>query len=873
MKLHRLALTNYRGVAHRDIEFPERGVVVISGANEIGKSSMIEALDLLLTIKDRSTKKEVKAVKPTHADVGAEVTAEISTGPYRFVYRKRFHKRAETELTILAPKREQLTGDEAHDRVLSILSETVDTALWEAQRVLQASATAPVDLSGCDALSRALDVAAGASSDTDGMPADADPLLIDRIEVEYLSYFTPTGRPTGAWAAATGRLRAADEEVARSAEAVAEVEQAVLRHATLTASLAQSARQLESAQVRMDVAHQAAAAVQRLIQERDTARVVAGAATATHTASTAAVNARRRLRAAIDERSKSAAELVAVAAESAQTHAAARQAAEDAQVAAEQAGAAAESAANVVEAARVELAALVARDEGVRLAAQLTKIDSAAAELADVDRELTGNTLTDALMREIESAALAVERAAGQAELASARIEFAALADVQLRVGDTTVELGAGQEWSAAIGAPTQFELPDILRARVVPGVDALDTHAKLTAAQQVMEDTLRGAGADTVDEARDKDARRRELRSAQDRLQATIGALAGDGGVEQLRARHAELTAGQADIGGDTETARAALKSARAAHRAASETVDARRALAAAAVSTCNEAAVAASVLREKLTAAQSELATATERLAAERRTATDDELGLQAESDAERSARADAEVARLETELGDAHPDEVTAELDSATSALHGLLRDRDAAATALAELTAALKLYGTQGRKGTLDAAHAEREHAHGEFLRVQRRARAAQTLRSVMKRHRESARQRYVEPFRGEIERLGRIVFGADFEVDIGTDLTIRSRTLDGRTVDYESLSGGAKEQIGIVARLACASLVAKEDTVPVVIDDALGFTDPDRLTRMSAVFDAVGGDGQVIVLTCSPDRYAGIGDARLIELTA
>ncbi|WP_415795188.1 ATP-binding protein, partial [Mycolicibacterium frederiksbergense] len=189
------------------------------------------------------------------------------------------------------------------------------------------------------------------------------------------------------------------------------------------------------------------------------------------------------------------------------------------------------------------------------------------------------------------------------------------------------------------------------------------------------------------------------------------------------------------------------------------------------------------------------------------------------------------------------------------------------------AITELSATLKLYGTQGRKGTLDAAHTEREHAHGEYLRIERRARAAQTLRTVMLRHRESARQRYVEPFRGEIERLGRIVFGADFEVDIDTDLTIRSRTLGGRTVGYESLSGGAKEQIGIVARLACASLVAKEDTVPVVIDDALGFTDPDRLTRMSAVFDSVGGDGQVIVLTCSPDRYAGIGDARLIELTA
>src|SRR5215470_75080 len=102
MKLHRLVLSNYRGIAHREIVLPDSGVVVVSGANEIGKSSMIEAIDLLFEAKDRSTKKEVKQVKPTHADVGAEVTAEISTGPYRFVYRKRFHKRAETALTILA---------------------------------------------------------------------------------------------------------------------------------------------------------------------------------------------------------------------------------------------------------------------------------------------------------------------------------------------------------------------------------------------------------------------------------------------------------------------------------------------------------------------------------------------------------------------------------------------------------------------------------------------------------------------------------------------------------------------------------------------------------------------------------------------------
>jgi predicted ATP-dependent endonuclease of OLD family len=63
--LHRLRLTNFRGVADREITFPDQGVVVVCGPNEIGKSSMLEALDLLLAFRDRSTHRDVKAVKPT----------------------------------------------------------------------------------------------------------------------------------------------------------------------------------------------------------------------------------------------------------------------------------------------------------------------------------------------------------------------------------------------------------------------------------------------------------------------------------------------------------------------------------------------------------------------------------------------------------------------------------------------------------------------------------------------------------------------------------------------------------------------------------------------------------------------------------------
>ena len=137
---------------------------------------------------------------------------------------------------------------------------------------------------------------------------------------------------------------------------------------------------------------------------------------------------------------------------------------------------------------------------------------------------------------------------------------------------------------------------------------------------------------------------------------------------------------------------------------------------------------------------------------------------------------------------------------------------------------------------------------------------------------MTRHRDTTRQRYVEPYRAELQRLGRPVFGPTFEVDIDSDLCIRSRTLDGVTVPYESLSGGAKEQLGILARLAGAALVAKEDGVPVVVDDALGFTDPDRLAKMgrcSTPWRLRAGDRADV----QPDRYDGVKGARRIDLSA
>jgi len=869
MKLHRLVLTNYRGVAHREIEFPDHGVVVVYGANEIGKSSMIEALDLLLESRDRSTKKEVKQVKPTNSDVGSEVTAEISSGPYRFVYHKRFHKKCETALTVLAPCREQLTGDEAHERVTAMLAETVDNDLWHAQRVLQAASIAAVDLSGCDALSRALDVAA-ARSDTEAALSGAEPLLIERIDAEYGRYFTGTGRATGEWAAAISGLADAEAAVRDCAAAVAEVDDRVRRHAMLTQQVAELSQLRLATGPRLAVARAAADKIAELTRQAREAKLVAAAAAATNAAAAAAHGGRLRLLAEIETRAAAIAGAEAEAQEAVNTGSIATAEAEAADAAVEEGIRALTVAQRRVECARRTVDRLTDRDEAGRLTIRLAKIDAVAVERERVGAELAGIAITEELLQQIERAAASVDRTGDQLESNSAAVEFTAAADIELVVGDQRASLSAGQTWSITASGPTEVEVAGVLTARFAPGATALDVQTKHAAAQHELSAALCAADA-----ARGAVQRRRELQGNRDQLTATLAGLCGDDDIARLRSRLAELSAAQLAepdlLTLDVTGARAELDAAEASQAAAAAECEARRRLAAAAGCRLAETSTRATVLLNKAAGQRVELDAAGDRLAQERAAVSDEDLASAADAGLRSAQTAEQHAADLAAELAAAAPDAVAAELADATEAAESLSDDYEAAARALREVNIELAVFGSEGRQGKLDAAEIDREHAASKHARVGGRARAARLLRSVMARHRDTTRLGYVEPYRTELQRLGRPVFGPSFEVDIDSDLRIRSRTLDGTTVPYESLSGGAKEQLGILARLAGAALVAKEDTVPVVIDDALGFTDPDRLARMGEVFDAVGTQGQLIVLTCSPDRYDRVKGAHRIDL--
>ena len=241
MRILRITLRNFRGVVSREVRIPPGGVTVIEGPNEVGKSSLAEAIDLLFDYPDGSTDQRVKAAQRVGADVGAEVEVELTVGVYHLVYWKRWHRQTGTTLRVLAPAPEQYAGRRAHDRMKEILEESIDRALWRALRYQQGIGIAQAPVGDSRSLAKALDAAAAGQGVGDEGEAED---LWSRAGKERGLYFTPGGKANADRARLDGRVEAGREQVARLARELADVEAAAEDHRRLKLELARLAGSL-----------------------------------------------------------------------------------------------------------------------------------------------------------------------------------------------------------------------------------------------------------------------------------------------------------------------------------------------------------------------------------------------------------------------------------------------------------------------------------------------------------------------------------------------------------------------------------------------------------------------------------------------------
>jgi energy-coupling factor transporter ATP-binding protein EcfA2 len=869
MRIHRLHLSDFRGTAARDVVFADEGVTVVQGPNEAGKSSLAEALDLLLEHYDDSKKAAVRAVKPVHRDVGSLVEAEISAGPYRFTYRKRFHRQTMTELTVHEPAPEHRTGREAHERVRAILAETVDLQLWQALRIVQGQPVAQPELGEVGALAAALDLAAGGAGAPGG---EREQSVFQRALDEYGRYFTPTGQENAGVKGLRAEAEATAAAVAEAAAALAALERDVERAAAVAADLDGLAAEhrahgtrLRELERRWAEISQRQSAVDRLALQAERAADALRRATEAAGRRAGLIGAAEQSAAAAREAHE---ELATVAPEAEAASAAAGTAqAEAARLRAElEAAREALRAAQDAEARSRDAFSLVLLEE------RRARIAAARAGAADAQAVLAGTAITAADVERIEAAQLEAVSVRGTLQEQGPVLRLRAARAIAVELDGAPVALTAGEPHVVPVADEVVLRL-DGLEAVVSPGRSVGALQAEAAEAEQRLRQACAAVGVADVAAAREALRRRQDaLRTVELAEQAvrenlrdlTFEELAGK--IERLRARVTD--GGPADVDGARDALRRAAEAVEglelahdAADRAATAAAERRAAL---------HQRVAALTLRAEAAAAERDAAERA--LLQDRTTLADDDVRAQID---EATADAEGALAALQTAraaLDAEDPGSLEAELENAQALAEKQRQQLRHLQDEQAKLQGRLSALGESGLHDRLSLAQARHERASLAWRQAQRGAAAARLLHDTLLRHREAARRAYAAPLRDKIESLGRIVFGADFAVELADDLRITRRTLGGVTLDVEQLSEGAKEQLAVLTRLAVAAITSADGGVPLVLDDALGWSDPARLERMGAAFHVAARDCQIIVLTCMPERYAAIGSATLVDLT-
>ena len=878
MRLHRITLTNYRGVHSRTVAFAEQGVTIVSGPNEIGKTSLVEALDLLLEEKASSTRKEIMAVQPAGRDVGPCVEAELSFGRYRVVYRKQWIKGKITELQILSPTPQQVSGNAAHERFAELLHEAgIDLFLWRQLRISQdwqrsravgQRADGQSLIAGVPAVSGALE-----RQNAQVVRTGPEEQLHERARAQYELYYTPKrGEPRGEYAQARAALDEANATVEAAKQALADAEGAIAEQARLRGESHEAALELDEARSDLAALEEQHA---ELADLRGRLGQIDGALAQAHQIEAATADLGRfAARSAQLDTELATATIDLTAAQT--DHQTALQHAAGLRAETDQLRAAVRLAGEDVRWHRDRQAA-------DRLAGQLERAEDAVGRVRAADQLLAANPVTEDVLDQIESAHKQWDKAAALLHANAATVTVTPLGDAPVSVvsGDAAgVEVaGAGAAIGGESGYPAvesiTVEAPGVVRVVVSPGAGESQRQEKERTTRGHYRELCAAAGVADLAAAKDAHRRRRaseeERRAAVQERDAAVADARQDS--EELSDLHERLAALRDRIAAH-EGARPAeppvpptLEAALAAEaqlRTAQEDAEARLHVADSAVGHEESRVVG---LRQKIASLRREVDNAS--------ADTGHAKARLAELPA---ARTESELAQLRAQRQEAagrieqlNPEQLELRLATARSLPARLEEEQVRRRERLATLAERIATFADSGPEESLDAALTHQARAQRTYEQLHREASAAKLLYETLDRYRSRAWLRYAEPFRALVEKYAAGVFGPGVGITVAEDLTISAKTADGATVPFDQLSAGAREQLALLGRIACAELITPPGAqdaggVPLILDDALGHTDRARLNQLAAILDRAGDRVQIILLTHAPERFR-IGGAR------
>ena len=876
MRLHRVQLSNYRGVVKSDVSFAQNGVTIIEGPNEVGKTSIAEGLQLAIDWPDSSQSAKVKAVQPVGRDEGPEVEIALSSGKYELVYRKCWLRQPETTLEVKTPQRESLTGREAHDRLKAILVETLDEELWRALRIQQGTELILPNF-GLPSMGRALDRVAGGD-----LATDREETLWTRIGEEYDKYWTPTGQVKVERKSSGERVQEAQERVAELTRQLQEIESDAAQMSRLideSTRLSETMKEFEKSERELEQRWNAMDGLRLEVERLD---AIHSAAEALRDSASSHWQRRQILIAALDAATTHLAALEVEAKDAVPGLATAISRSKDATADLKDADAAMRDAQGRLSRAKADRDYMRQLIEVDQLKERHDRYLAAEQTLKLVEAYLESSRVNDEVAKQIEDAYIEDERAKSAAGSAAASVEVTALRDMTLEVGDQIAELAVNEVTLTLVEDEVVLTIPDVTRMRVSAGPESKGLADQRRKTQETYQRMCEGVGVADATEARraaqERQDAQRNKEEAHKAIERDLRDLTPDVLLSKVnnlaervttypkeRPENPPLPTDLDEAQRIEEEVSDLVKDCTAALRASEDAAQNAEA-------ELNGARLDEAGRTAKLEMARSSKRGAANQLALDREGQADEALIAAVAAAQEKEARDRKSMDEAKVELSDADPDSLEVLLDNARQATKRAIDELQSNRDLQNRLRSSLDLRGEQGLQTACDEAANQLNHVGREYERQEARAQAARLLRETFAKHRQQAHQHYIEPFKDCIDQLGRIVFGSTFAVELDGDLQVVRRTLNGTMLDVDQLSTGAREQLGVLSRLACATIVSPMDGgAPVMIDDALGWSDPQRLQGMGAAIAAAGKQCQVVVLTCTPGRYSHVGSAQVVSL--
>jgi len=270
---------------------------------------------------------------------------------------------------------------------------------------------------------------------------------------------------------------------------------------------------------------------------------------------------------------------------------------------------------------------------------------------------------------------------------------------------------------------------------------------------------------------------------------------------------------------------------------------------------------------IRERLAGLNGTVETRKADLAASRMSASDEQLRSSAETLEQEAAVKDAQLAEQERGEGES-PEAIDARIKRLENAAGNHQHAVASLSNAITRLTTLIEANEAAGVEEMLLAAEAERDRLTGTIAEFERETDVLQLLLDTLETAEGEAKARYLAPVVSRVEPyLKMLLPGSNIVLD--ENLQIAALQRSGQREDFDVLSGGTKEQLAVLTRLAFAELLLGQGRpATVILDDALAFSDDERIESMFDVLMRAGENVQIIVLTCRRRLFTRLGASPL-----